>query len=303
MIQTIFLFLKGMAMGAADVVPGVSGGTIALVAGIYDRLINAIKSVGLDTLKALKNGGIAAAWRQIDGNFLLVLLAGILSSVVLLASLIHHLLDTQPILVWSFFFGLVLASALYVGTQIPSWQKNHWFWLVVGTACAAWISSMAPTSIAVTPLSLFGAGALAICAMILPGISGSFILLMIGMYTPVIAAIKGLDFANLGIFAGGCVVGILAFSRVLSWLLSRYHHAMLALLTGFMLGALVKIWPWKLVVSYTVSSSGAQKPLVEKLLWPTDYVLRDPQIIEAAVCALAGAGAVFVLERLGKLFR
>lgn len=301
MIQTIFLFLKGMAMGAADIVPGVSGGTIALVAGIYDRLINAIKSVGLDTFKALKNGGIAAAWRQIDGTFLLTLVAGIVTSALLLASLIHHLLDEQPILVWSFFFGLVLASALYVGSQIPQWKPQYWLLLVVGTATAAFISTMAPTEVTVTSLTLFGAGALAICAMILPGISGSFILLMIGMYAPVIAAIKGFEIDKLAIFAGGCAVGILAFSRLLSWLLKHYHNAMLALLTGFMLGALVKIWPWKLVVSFTLSSSGAQKPLVEKLLWPTDYVLRDPQIIEAIVCALAGAGVVFLLERIGKL--
>lgn len=303
MIQTIFLFLKGMAMGAADVVPGVSGGTIALVTGIYDRLINAIKSVGLDTLKALKNGGIAAAWRQIDGNFLLVLLAGILSSIVLLASLIHHLLDQQPILVWSFFFGLVLASALYVGSQVSQWKPLYWIVLAAGVLVAGLISTMSPTSIEVTSLTLFGAGALAICAMILPGISGSFILLMMGMYAPVITAIKGFEINNLVIFASGCVVGILAFSRLLSWLLKHYHNAMLALLTGFMLGALVKIWPWKLVVSFTLSSSGAQKPLVEKLQWPTDYILRDPQIPEAIVCALAGAGVIFVMERLGKLIK
>lgn len=290
-------------MGAADIVPGVSGGTIALVTGIYDRLINAIHNIGLDTFKALKNGGIPAAWRQIDGNFLLVLVAGIVSSALLFASVIHHLLDEHPILVWSFFFGLVLASALYVASQIPQWKPQYWALLAAGTATAAFIGTMTPTSIEVTSLTLFGAGALAICAMILPGISGSFILLMIGMYTPVIAAIKGFEITKLAIFAGGCAVGILAFSRVLSWLLKHYHNAMLAVLTGFMLGALVKIWPWKLVVSFTLSSSGAQKPLVEKLQWPTDYVLRDPQIPEAIICALAGAGVVFVMERLGKMIR
>lgn len=290
-------------MGAADIVPGVSGGTIALVTGIYDRLINAIKSVGLETLVTLKQRGIQAAWRQIDGNFLLVLVSGILTSIILLAGVIHQLLESHPILVWSFFFGLVLASALYVASQISRWRFNHWVLLAVGASVAAAISLMSPTSIDVTPFTLFGAGALAICAMILPGISGSFILLMIGMYAPVISAIKGLHIDSLAIFALGCLVGILVFSRVLSWLLTYYHSLMLSLLTGLMLGALVKIWPWKEVISYTISSSGAQKPLVEKLLWPTEYMINDPKIGLACVCALAGAGLVLVLERIGKVLK
>lgn len=300
MIQSVLLFLKGMAMGAADVVPGVSGGTIALVTGIYDRLLMAIKSVGLDTFVALRRGGIALAWKQIDGQFLMTLLLGILTSVFLLAKVIHHLLDVQPVLVWSFFFGLVLASSIYVGARVNQWNARIIGMLVLGVAVAAFIGTSTPTSIAVLPITLFLAGALAICAMILPGISGSFILLLMGMYGPVIEAVKSFNIVNLLIFALGCVVGILAFSRVLSYLLQRYHDAMLALLTGFMVGALVKIWPWKIVMSFNISASGKKTPLIEDLVLPSAYI-GDPQIGLACALIITGAGVIFLFDRVGKM--
>ncbi|WP_283789764.1 DUF368 domain-containing protein [Bermanella sp. WJH001] len=291
-------FFRGMAMGAADIVPGVSGGTIALLTGIYERLISAIKSVGWDTLVTLKQKGIKAAWQQIDGTFLLSILFGAATSIILLSKVLHYLIETQPIMLWSFFFGLVLASVAYVVKQVDSWNPARILLLVLGTIVAAFISLSQATEIEVTSFSLFFAGSIAICAMILPGISGSFILLLMGMYGFIIGAVKSFDLVSLGIFASGCLVGIMLFSRVLSWLLQHFHSATMAVLSGFMLGALVKLWPWKAVLSYRTNSAGDQVPFIETPVWP--WLHQDPQIILAIVAVIIGFSIVFVMDRLLK---
>lgn len=287
------LFLKGMAMGAADVVPGVSGGTIAFITNIYETLIDSIHSIGPKTLVILKNEGIAKAWSSFNGNFLLVLFLGIATSVFSLAKLITHLLQNHPVLVWSFFFGLIVVSAIYVGRQIKDWNPAKAIVLLVGAGFAWQIANITPTEIEPTPVIVFFSGALAICAMILPGISGSFILLMLGMYSHVLGAIKSLDIVTMGIFGCGCVLGLLMFSRVLNWLLKHYHEVTMALLTGFMIGSLNKVWPWKHTLSYRTNSHGEQVPLLQENVSPARFAELMGQ--ESQLLAGIGLMAVAIL--------
>ncbi|MFT6153625.1 MAG: putative membrane protein [Crocinitomicaceae bacterium] len=291
-------FFKGMAMGAADIVPGVSGGTVALLTGIYERLINGIKSVGLDTLITLKEKGVKAAWIQMDGTFLISILLGAATSILIFAQFIHLLLDNYPIPTWSCFFGLVLACVFHVGQQVNKWDAIRLILLIVGTVFVGAISMAAPTEVEITPLVLFLTGALAICAMILPGISGSFILLLIGVYGQIIAAIKGLDVAVLSIFAAGCLVGIMAFSRVLSWVFEHYRNSLLALLTGFMIGALVKVWPWKAVLSYRLNSKGESVPFIDTPIAPWNH--DSPELVISIAVFLVGFVGVLWLDSRAK---
>src|SRR5690606_10747150 len=228
------LFAKGIAMGAADVVPGVSGGTVAFISGIYDELLRSISRVPEAAL-LLARGRVVEAWRMANATFLLVLLGGILTSVFSLARLITWLLEHHPIPVWSFFFGLILVSSHMVAREIGRWNWTRVLGFALGAAFAWWITVASPIQWGSDPLSLFLAGAIAICAMILPGISGSFLLVLMGLYSLVLGAVKGLDIAVLAVFAAGCLVGILSFARLLSWLLARFRDVTLAFLTGLML--------------------------------------------------------------------
>ena len=297
-MNVIWNFLKGMAMGAADIVPGVSGGSIALLTGIYERLINGIKSVGLDTIKALKSGGIAAAWKQIDGTFLLAVLLGAATSILIFARFIHFFLEEYPTPTWAFFLGLVLACAFHVGQLVNKWDVKHVSLLLIGLVFVGGISMASATELAVTPIILFFSGALAICAMILPGISGSFIMLLLGVYGQIIAAIKGLDLAVLSIFAFGCIVGIMLFSRFLSWVLTHYRSMLMALLTGFMLGALIKVWPWKAVLSYRLNSKGESVPFLDTPIAPWQHP--DPQLTASVLVFLIGFIGVMWLDNQAK---
>ncbi len=283
-------------MGAADVVPGVSGGTIAFVSGIYEELINSINQVNLKAIKILKNEGIAAAWKSINGNFLLALLIGIFISVISLAKVIRHLMETQPILLWSFFFGLVLASVIYIAKQITQWRLITIIMLVIGAVIAYFITIIPPQSMQVSNGFIFLAGALAICAMILPGISGSFILLLIGAYKPVLDAIHYRDFKTLFFLILGAIVGLLTFSRVLKWLFDNYQNLTLATLTGFIIGSLNKIWPWKKVLQSEIID-GKMKILQEKSILPFDFE-GDNQLMYALFFAAIGFGVIFLLEKL-----
>ncbi|MFD1218210.1 MULTISPECIES: DUF368 domain-containing protein [Microbulbifer] len=239
---------RGLAMGAADVVPGVSGGTIAFITGIYQELLDSLSRIGPQSVKTLFGEGVVAAWRQVNGNFLLALFGGILVSVFSLAKLIGYLLQHYPIVVWGFFFGLILASVFPIVRRVPRWSWRCWLALLTGVLMAILVSEMRPTEIAATPYTLFFSGALAICAMILPGISGSFILLMIGIYPQVIKAVHEIQVAALGWFAGGAICGLLLFSRLLSWLMHRFPSVTLSFLVGILLGSLKIVWPWKLSV-------------------------------------------------------
>lgn len=295
-MKHIWLFLKGLAMGAADVVPGVSGGTIAFVTGIYTELLDSIKGIGPAALGTLKREGLAAFWRRINGTFLLVLGSGILLALLTLARGIHYLLLNYPVWVWSFFFGLILASCWHIGKDIPRWRINEVILLALGAVIAAWISLVAPTELEATPLIVFVAGSVAICAMILPGISGSFILLLMGLYEPILGAVKNLDLTIMGLFACGAVVGLAAFSRILSWLLHHYRSEMFAVLTGFMVGSLVKVWPWKETVLTRINSKGEEVPFIQNNVLPA----LSADLLLALLLMLAGLFLVLGLERFAK---
>ena len=267
----VMIFLKGIAMGAADVVPGVSGGTIAFISGIYDRLLAAIAACTPGKLLWLLKGRFRDTWEAIDGAFLFTLLAGILTSIASLARLITYLLDNHTELIWSFFFGLILVSVWLVGRQINRWHVATVSLFVLGTLFAYLITVAVPLQWPATPIMIFLAGAIAICAMILPGISGSFILLLLGLYSVVLGAVKDFNLGLISVFALGCVAGLLSFSRLLSWLLNHARDITLAFLTGLLVGSLNKVWPWKEVISWRQNSQGEQVPLLESNLWPQHY--------------------------------
>ena len=287
------LMLKGMGMGAADVVPGVSGGTIAFIVGIYDELINSIKSINLESLKLFFSGKWATFWKKINGNFLFFLLAGIGISVFSLAKLITWLLVNQPILVWSFFFGLVLASTWFVSKDIKEWKSwKTWVAFVIGAVVAFYITVATPAETPSNLLFIFLCGAIAICAMILPGISGSFILVLLGKYYFIMDAVKTLDVVVIAVFGAGVCIGITSFSHILSYALAHFRNITLAVLTGFMLGSLNKVWPWKEVVETFVDSHGEVKPLIETNILPNAHVP------EAVVLMVVGFFLVYFLEKL-----
>ena len=296
------ILLRGMAMGAADVVPGVSGGTIAFITGIYDRLLNALKSITPALLVRLKNEGVVSCWKHIDGNFLVFLFGGVLFSILSFAHLISFLLTEYPELLWSFFFGLILVSALHMLKQVQSWSVGSVVLLVSGGVVSYAIGTLSPTSLEPTYLMLFMAGCIAISAMILPGISGSFILLLMGLYPAVLGAVKSLDLTLLAIFGGGCIVGLLTFSHVLSWLLKTHRNLALSLLTGLMLGALGKVWPWKQTLETRINSSGNEVPFLEQNVSPMFYeqVLGQPAyLIPSILLMLSAIVLVLLLEKFG----
>ncbi|MEF1220315.1 DUF368 domain-containing protein, partial [Photobacterium damselae] len=244
-MNKLITFLKGMAMGAADVVPGVSGGTIAFITGIYDTLLESIRRINPKLITVLKEKGIKGAFEHVNGTFLIALFAGILTSIFTLARFITWMLHTHPIPLWSFFFGLIIVSVIHMFKQVDRWALTRFIAVILGAAFAYGITVVNPVSMDPTPVNIVIAGAIAICAMILPGISGSFILLLLGMYAPILGAAKSMDVVTLGLFAMGCVVGLLTFSHVLSWILRNYRDIALTFLTGLMIGTLGKIWPWK----------------------------------------------------------
>nr|WP_125716484.1 DUF368 domain-containing protein [Pseudoalteromonas rubra] len=286
-------------MGAADVVPGVSGGTIAFITGIYARLLGAIKSVNLDAIKTLKTDGFKAAWRHIDGTFLLVLFGGLLTSAASLAKLITYLLEHHQLYVWSFFFGLIIASFVHVGKQVTRWHMPTVAACLAGAAIAYTITSLAPAEAVPQTWYYFAAGAIAICAMILPGISGSFILLLLGMYGHVLSAVNEMQIMLIALFLGGCVIGLMAFSRLLSWLLSRFEQVTFALLCGFLLGSLNLLWPWKQVLTSYTNSKGIEKPLMQANVLPAEFARltsQDPQVLACVSLAVAGLALILLIE-------
>ena len=299
-MKHLFVFLKGMAMGAADVVPGVSGGTIAFISGIYERLLNAIKSVNLDALKVLQKEGIKSFWAHIDGTFLAVLFAGILASIFTLAAVLSWTLGHYPQLLWSFFMGLVIASAVYIGRQLEFKDYKSVLALFIGIAIAYGITLFSPGEIPKNYLTAFIAGAIAICAMILPGISGSFILLLMGMYAHVLGAVKDREFMFLLVFASGCLVGLLSFSRVLSWLFKNYKATALAVLTGFMVGSLPKVWPWQNPNTNfsRINRHGETEYYIYENVMPKNFG-GEPYVIVCCLLFILGFVVVFLLEWLG----
>lgn len=290
-------------MGAADVVPGVSGGTIAFITGIYDTLLESIRRINPSILGIWKREGFKAAFNHINGLFLMSLFGGVFISIATLAKLISWLLVTHPIPLWSFFFGLILVSVFHILKQVEKRTLDRLVFLVLGVAFAYCITILKPLQMEPTSINVMIAGAIAICAMILPGISGSFILLLIGMYAPVLGAVKSFDVGIIALFLSGCVVGLLSFSHVLSWLLKRFRDATLIFLTGLMIGTLPKIWPWKETLTWRVNSKGEEVPLIQQNLSPFEFetLFSQPSQLGLAILMMFAAIALVLgLEKFAE---
>ena len=309
--------LKGVAMGLAEVIPGVSGGTIAFITGIYERLINAIKAFGPSLLTTFRDEGFVGLWRTIDGRFLLSLLVGMAVGIVVGVFGLSYLLDNYPPVVWAFFFGLIIASAIYIGRQIEQWKLGEILLLLLGTAIAYGITIISPANGSESLFFVFISGAIAISALILPGISGSFILLLMGMYTFIISdtlkpALKTLapdKLLTMGVFALGCLLGVGTLSRLLSWTFKNFRSLTLATLTGFMLGSLNKIWPWRNATEWLRDAAGnivmdddglmPKKTLLEDNVLPSAYE-GEPFVLLAVLFMIIGFASVFLIERMGR---
>jgi putative membrane protein len=306
----IIITLKGMAMGAADVVPGVSGGTVAFISGIYQELLSTINNVDFSFFTIWKKIGFTTAWHHINGSFLMSLLIGIGISILSLSKLITHLLKTHPLLVWAFFFGLVVASIVFVGKQISKWQLASAMFLVVGSILAFFITIAEPTESPEGYFYIFLSGVLGIIAMILPGVSGAFILLLMGSYEIVMSTINDFRSGLLSLnwellwpavtklitFCFGALVGLKLFSKILTWMFAKYKNLTLAILTGFMIGSLNKIWPWKEVISTRINSHGEMVPFVERSILPNAFE-GNPQYLGVTLLMLCGFLVIFILEK------
>ena len=312
----IIITLKGLAMGAADIVPGVSGGTIAFIFGIYQELIDSINKVNLSVFKTLKREGVKAAWHQINGSFLLALLTGIGISVLTFSKVITHLLETQPILVWSFFFGLIIASITLIWKEISNLKLVDILFLLIGIAVSYFITIARPVSSPESYWYIFLSGFIAIIAMILPGISGAFILLLMGSYETVIGIVNqfrdGITSANseiltqaflkLSLFAIGAIIGLKSFSKILHWMFANHKNTTLTLLIGFMIGSLNKDWPWKQVIETRINNHGKVVPFLEKSIFPQNFDGQS-QIVMAIILAVLGFLVIFTMEKIASKFR
>jgi putative membrane protein len=302
--------LKGMLMGAADVVPGVSGGTIAFITGIYEELIKTIDNLDLSLFIDLKRLGLKATSVKYNLGFLFSLLLGIAISILSLSKLITHLLETYPVLVWAFFFGLVLASVLYIGKQISKWSALVIVAIVIGTIISYFITIAEPLGAPDSWWYLIFSGFIAIIAMILPGVSGAFLLLLMGSYQTVLGSITGMiegilegdwmaaarSLGNLALVGIGAILGLKLFSRALTWLFENQKNLTLALLTGFMIGSLNKLWPWKEILSTRTNSAGEEVPFLEKSIMPSQFD-GDPQILWVCLLVITGFLLILMLER------
>lgn len=294
----LIITLKGLAMGAADAIPGISGGTIALISGLYEELITTISNIKPSLFKTLFKDGLAAFWKEANGNFVVALLSGILISFISFMRLAKYLLENHPVLIWSFFFGLIVASIYFVGKQITKWNLSAIIALIIGAAIAFYVSMLPVMASNDNVFFLLFAGAIAICAMILPGISGSFILIILGAYKSLSDAIHDIDINKLLIFTAGCIVGLLSFSHALKWLFKNYYNVTLALLTGFIFGSLNKVWPWRETITWFTNSDGVKEPLLEESVSPLSYS-GDSQLLFASILMIIGFMSIFILEKIG----
>ena len=292
-------------MGAADVIPGVSGGTIAFITGIYEEFVHALQSIG-SSFNLLLKFKISLFWKNINGNFLLVIFAGIVTSLLSLAKLITLTLYEHPIWIWSFFFGLILISAPLVLRKVKNWSFTKIIFGLFGLSFAYLITILAPAQTSSEWYMILLSGMVAICAMVLPGISGAFVLLLLGKYTFMMNALVEMDWIVILIFASGCVMGLILFSKLLAWILDHYHDATLCLLAGFMVGALNKIWPWREVIEYSVNEKGKQIPVLDQSVLPWNYLSvtgKDPQIFHAILLAAFGILLVIIIEKIAIGFK
>ena len=293
------IFLRGLLMGAADIVPGVSGGTVAFITGIYDQLLDSIRAVDLAFLAKLSRLDITGAWQHINGRFLLALLLGIATSIFSLAQLVSWVLEHHPVPLWAFFFGLILASAAVLLREVDNWSAPKVLCLLSAGAVAVCIALSPVMSLEMGLAGVFLAGFLAVCAMILPGISGSFILVLLGMYSTTLIALKSLDLVFILVFVVGAGCGLLCFSRVLHWLLRRFHQGTMAVLTGFLFGSLMVVWPWKRVLEWVEGSHGQLKPAQQFPVSPLDYQIytgQDPQLWFCLSLMIVGFAVVWLIH-------
>ncbi len=296
-VEYLLLSLRGLAMGSADVIPGVSGGTIAFITGIYEELIASIKSINLSLIKTLFNEGIRAAWVKINGSFLLAVVSGIIISIFSLAKVISWLLYNQPMLVWAFFFGLIIGSAVFIGRKIENRSAGVYFFLIIGTAIAYYVTVATPATTPEKNWFIFLSGSIAFCALVLPGISGAFLLVLLGKYEFMLNAVKNLEADIIAVFAIGGIIGVIAFSNIISWLFKKHRNATLAVLCGFMLGSLNKLWPWKKVLEWHTNSQGEPVPFLEQSISPWKYAginEQDPMILPVIISAVAGVSLILV---------
>jgi len=300
--EHIVVYLKGLAMGAADVVPGVSGGTIALITHIYERLIKAIDNVSLTLVLQLFGRNRKAAWQSLDGSFLLILVLGIGTSILLVSSGVSWLLATYPIPLWAFFFGLILASAFVLKNSVTKWNITALVSMAIGFFVAFGIGLITPNTGSESLLYLFLCGVLVVIAMILPGISGAFILILLGAYETALNALdklKNFELEGLVVFlvmAAGGVVGLKAFAKILRWLFTQHKNIVLAAMTGFLLGSLYKVWPWKKVTSYYTNSDGLAEPLTTAVVLP-ELSNPDAQVLLAFAAFIAALCLLYFLEK------
>lgn len=295
LVDYVLIGLKGMAMGAADAVPGVSGGTIALVSGIYEELVGTIGNINLALLKLLFQGKLKEFWTKANGNFVLALGAGVLVSYVTFMKLAKYLLENHPILIWSFFLGLIIASIWYMGKQIPKWNLSSVLFLILGIGLGYFLTTLPSSEASDNQLYFFICAAIAICAMILPGISGTFILILLGAYSTLSTAIADLDIKKILIFVSGAVIGLLSFSKVLKWLLNKYKFQTFAVLTGLIIGSINQVWPWKKVLE--TRTYGDKTVVVKDInVWPSAFE-GDNQLLAAVILAIVGFSIIFILER------
>ena len=311
-IDYLIISFKGLAMGAADVIPGVSGGTIAFISGIYEELIQSIDNLNFKVFKVWKTSGFKTAWKSINGNFLLSLFIGIATSILSLAKLIKWLLLSEPILLWSFFFGLVLSSIIFIAKQIKNWNIILIITILITSILSYLITLAEPFASPDSSIYLMFCGFIAIIAMILPGVSGAFILLILGVYQVAIDTInnliEGIIKGNLNLFKDafinflllgiGAIIGLKVFSKILNWMFLNKKNITLAILTGFMIGSLNKIWPWKETLTWRIDSHKVKVPFLEKSISPFSFN-GDNQIAFAMALMVLGFLTIFILERLG----
>jgi putative membrane protein len=291
-------------MGAADAVPGVSGGTIAFITGIYEELIGSISRFDLSALKSLREHGLAKTWATVNGSFLTVLVAGILSSIIVLSNIILYMLDTHPQALWGFFFGLIAASTVVMFKAIKQWSVISVVAFSLAAITSFFLTTLSASVLEANLVNIFFAGMLAICAMILPGISGSFILLLLGLYSSVLGAVKNLELMVISVFALGCISGLLCFSNILTWLFKHYRDLTMALLTGFLVGSLNKVWPWKEVLTTRINSKGLEVADSQRNILPNSFESLtglDAQLLTVVSLSVAGIVLVLLIEKINRI--
>lgn len=298
MNEHIATFIKGLAMGAANVIPGVSGGTVALVTGIYERLINALKSCNIGALKLLLAKDFKGAWQHVDGSFLAAILGGVAISIVTLAKLLEYLLANYEVWTMAFFFGLIAISIFSVGKTVKNWGAVAIIALTIGTALAVSVAMLAPANENANAGYLFLCGVVAICSMILPGLSGSFVLIIMGNYALVLGAIGRFDMAILIPMALGCGLGLLAFAHVLGWVYDKYHDQTVALMTGFILGSLAIVWPWKNKLTEVVVREGKpDKEITTGYEWFAPALTESATLTAIALMVIGGL-MIWAMEKV-----